>query len=33
MTRYINGKSSEEPYDEPGDIILASNRLTGIAPL
>ncbi len=23
VTRYANGKSSEEPYDEPGDILLA----------
>ncbi|QIK20207.1 hypothetical protein G7968_07655 [Ralstonia solanacearum] len=23
VTRYANGKGSEEPYDEPGDILLA----------
>ncbi|QQV58365.1 hypothetical protein JK151_20640 (plasmid) [Ralstonia syzygii subsp. celebesensis] len=23
VLRYINGKGSEEPYDEPGDILLA----------
>ncbi|QMV32570.1 hypothetical protein KMB83_gp50 [Ralstonia phage Anchaing] len=23
VTRYANGKSSEEPYDEPGDILVA----------
>lgn len=25
VTRYANGKGSEEPYDEPGDILLAGS--------